>query len=91
MYASRIHSHKMLFVFRVLTLATDSAKQYAWLDELKVISDRRRSQYHWTSSEINELQKKGFVPGYSAVVVRSTDKYPELADSPNNIRFVKDT
>lgn len=70
-------------------MAFDQAVQYAWLDELKVITDNRRSKYHWTSSEINEIRRKGVVSGYTPQLIKPADKYPELADDPSNIKFIK--
>lgn len=70
-------------------MAFDRAVEYAWLEEVKVVSEGRRSQYHWTSSEINELINLGIVKGYGAKARRPLDLYPELADDPSNILFTR--
>ncbi|XP_067944760.1 teneurin-m-like [Watersipora subatra] len=74
---------------RILNLATSRAVEAAWRNELKIVDDGRRSRYPWTSREINQLKHIGRVEGYTYKLVRPADLYPELADSPSNIEFVK--
>ena len=79
-----------MFLFhRIHNIVIERAVQYAWLEELTTVNDARRSKYPWTSAEINQLKHNGRVIGYTHQLRKSSTEFPELADDPANILFVK--
>jgi len=74
---------------RIFNVVIERAVQYAWLDELGTVNDARRSKYPWTSAEINQLKHNGRVTGYTHQLRRPVTEFPELADDPTNILFIK--
>lgn len=45
----------------------------------------------WSPGEAQRLLSGDGVPGYSARLIQSAERYPELVDDPTNVRFVKIT
>lgn len=43
----------------------------------------------WTQVEADELLKVGYVSGFDGEHIRDVRLYPELAEDPFNMRFVK--
>ncbi|BES99420.1 EGF-like domain [Nesidiocoris tenuis] len=47
------------------------------------------SSKEWTHQEEQELLKQGYVSGFDGEYIRDVKLYPELAEDPFNLRFVK--
>lgn len=73
---------------RVLKHAKDRAVNHAWAREQSLLKHNLPSVYHWSEVEIKQIKKNGHVKGYVADYIHQPDKYPELSDDCNNIRFV---
>lgn len=56
------------------------------------LNDDASSQFvgrTWNDNEKEMLLSTGSVPGYRAEYYHPVDKYPQLADDPSNIVFIK--
>ena len=74
---------------RVLELARQRAVMGAWARERQRLRDGEDGSRAWTGGERQQLLNGGRVPGYDGYYVASADQYPELADSPSNIHFMR--
>lgn len=87
--SGKLYNDFAILVYRIFNVVIERAVQYAWLDELGTVNDARRSKYPWTSAEINQLKHNGRVTGYTHQLRRPVTEFPELADDPTNILFIK--
>uniref|UniRef100_A0A3B3UFP3 Teneurin transmembrane protein 4 n=1 Tax=Poecilia latipinna TaxID=48699 RepID=A0A3B3UFP3_9TELE len=74
---------------RILELARQRAVGQAWARERQRLRDGEEGSRTWTEGEKQQLLGSGKVQGYDGYYVVSVDQYPELADSVNNIHFMR--
>ncbi|MFT7815220.1 teneurin-3-like [Arapaima gigas] len=74
---------------RVLEQARQRALAAAWAREQQRVRDGEEGTRLWTEGEKRQLLSSGKVLGYDGYYVLSIEQYPELADSANNIQFLK--
>lgn len=43
----------------------------------------------WSTNELEELSKLGYVSSYEGEYIHDVQLYPELAEDPYNIKFIK--
>ena len=60
----------------------------AWKAERKLVKETGQGTRRWTEAEMDELLTTGKVSGYQGHHINSVKAHPELADNPNNIKFV---
>ncbi|KAF7707190.1 teneurin-1-like isoform X3 [Silurus meridionalis] len=73
----------------VLELAKERAVAQAWAHEQNRLLTGERGSRTWTETEKQQLLSSGKVSGYDGYFVLSEEQYPELADSGNNIHFMR--
>ncbi|XP_064637221.1 teneurin-m-like isoform X2 [Lineus longissimus] len=73
---------------RVFAHAKDRAVEHAWARERQLLQKTMHSVHKWRNIERDQLLNMGKVTGYRGEYIRDIDKYPELADDPQNIVFV---
>ncbi|XP_043918466.1 teneurin-3 isoform X3 [Protopterus annectens] len=76
---------------RILEQARQRALSSAWAREAQRVRDGEESSKLWTEGEKRQLLSAGKVQGYDGYYVLSVEQYPELADSANNIQFLRQT
>ncbi|XP_035826375.1 teneurin-m, partial [Aplysia californica] len=76
---------------RVHRHAKDRAEAHVWAREKYLLQHSLPSLYHWSESEMHQIQRVDRVAGYVADYIHQPDKYPELSDDCNNIKFVTET
>ncbi|KAK7922214.1 hypothetical protein WMY93_009116 [Mugilogobius chulae] len=74
---------------RVVELARQRALAGAWAREQQRVRDGEEGVRPWTEGEKRQLLSGGKVLGYDGYYVLSIEQYPELADSANNIHFLR--
>uniref|UniRef100_A0A673BQL3 Teneurin-2 n=1 Tax=Sphaeramia orbicularis TaxID=375764 RepID=A0A673BQL3_9TELE len=74
---------------RLLELARQRALAGAWAKEQQRARDGKGGNRVWTEGERQQLQTTGRVQGYDGYYVLPVEQYPELADSSNNIQFLR--
>ncbi|XP_030624718.1 teneurin-3 isoform X2 [Chanos chanos] len=74
---------------RVLEQARQKALSHAWTREQQRVQDGEEGARLWTEGEKRQLLSTGRVQGYDGYYVLSVEQYPELADSANNIQFLR--
>ncbi|XP_055061028.1 teneurin-3 isoform X12 [Misgurnus anguillicaudatus] len=74
---------------RVLEQARQRALSSAWAREQQRVRDGEEGARLWTEGEKRQLLSSGKVLGYDGYYVLSVEQYPELADSANNIQFLR--
>ncbi|XP_051939706.1 teneurin-3 isoform X7 [Hippocampus zosterae] len=74
---------------RVLEHARQRALTGAWIREQQRVRDGEEGVRLWTEGEKRQLLSGGKVLGYDGYYVLSIEQYPELADSANNIQFLR--
>ncbi|XP_060032725.1 teneurin-4 isoform X5 [Erinaceus europaeus] len=74
---------------RVLELARQRAVRQAWAREQQRLRDGEEGLRAWTEGERQQALSTGRVQGYDGFFVVSVEQYPELADSANNIHFMR--
>ncbi|XP_037109860.1 teneurin-3 isoform X5 [Syngnathus acus] len=74
---------------RVLEHARQRALTSAWTREQQRVRDGEEGVRLWTEGEKRQLLSGGKVLGYEGYYVLSIEQYPELADSANNIQFLR--
>ena len=78
------HSYKML-----TRRAWIKEKELLLAEELLGDNSRiRLTDYPWNASQKKQLLRKGIVDGFDIDFKREVQKYPELANSLDNIRFI---
>ncbi|KAK7882998.1 hypothetical protein WMY93_029172 [Mugilogobius chulae] len=84
-YGSSVDEEKA----RVLELSRQRAVAQAWARERQRLRDGEEGSRTWTEGEKQQLLGSGRVQGYDGYYMVSVDQYPELADSVNNIHFMR--
>ncbi|KAJ3614554.1 hypothetical protein NHX12_018126 [Muraenolepis orangiensis] len=74
---------------RILEQARQRALAGAWAREQQHVRDGEEGVRLWTEGEKRQLLSGGKVLGYDGYYVLSVEQYPELADSANNIQFLR--
>lgn len=74
---------------RILEHARQRALLSAWAREQQRVRDGEEGVRLWTEGEKRQLLSSGKVLGYDGYYVLSIEQYPELADSANNIQFLR--
>uniref|UniRef100_A0A672Y236 Teneurin transmembrane protein 3 n=1 Tax=Sphaeramia orbicularis TaxID=375764 RepID=A0A672Y236_9TELE len=74
---------------RILEHARQRALSNAWAREQQRVRDGEEGVRLWTEGEKRQLLSSGKVLGYDGYYVLSIEQYPELADSSNNIQFLR--
>ncbi|XP_059059480.1 teneurin-m [Achroia grisella] len=75
---------------KLLKHAHKRAAARAWEREKALVAAGWEGRGTWTEEEKEELISHGIVDGWAARDVHSVSKYPQLADDPANIVFVRD-
>ncbi|XP_030747099.1 teneurin-a-like [Sitophilus oryzae] len=84
-YGTTIEKEKQ----RLLHHAKISAIRKAWHREKDTYKSGFTGSFDWSAAEIEELLKNGYVANYEGQYVHDVQEYPELAEDPYNIKFVK--
>lgn len=74
---------------RLLERARQRALTNAWNREQQRVRDGEEGMRLWTEGEKRQLLSAARVQGYDGYYVLSVEQYPELADSVNNIQFLR--
>ncbi|XP_062905513.1 teneurin-3 isoform X7 [Mobula hypostoma] len=74
---------------RILEQARQRALTSAWNREQQRVRDGEEGIRLWTEGEKRQLLSAAKVQGYDGYYVLSVEQYPELADSVNNIQFLR--
>lgn len=74
---------------RLLHHAKLSAIRKAWHKEKEALKNGFSGSVEWTTGEIDEITKLGYVVNYEGEYIHDVQKYPELAEDPYNVRFQK--
>uniref|UniRef100_A0A665UFN7 Teneurin-2 n=1 Tax=Echeneis naucrates TaxID=173247 RepID=A0A665UFN7_ECHNA len=74
---------------RLLELARQRALAGAWAKEQQRARDGKGGSRLWTEGERQQLLTTGRVQGYDGYYVLPVEQYPELADSSNNVQFLR--
>jgi hypothetical protein len=74
---------------RLLHHAKMSAVRKAWHREKEALKANAPTSVEWTPAEQEEIAKLGLASSYEAEYVHEAQHYPELAEDPYNVRFVK--
>ncbi|XP_070769257.1 teneurin-3 isoform X7 [Enoplosus armatus] len=74
---------------RILEHARQRALSSAWAREQQRVRDGEEGVRLWTEGEKRQLLSSGKVLGYDGYYVLSIEQYPELADSANNMQFLR--
>ncbi|XP_061736853.1 teneurin-3 isoform X3 [Nerophis ophidion] len=74
---------------RVLEHARQRALASAWTREQQRVRDGEEGVRLWTEGEKRQLLSSGKVAGYDGYYVLSIEQYPQLADSANNLQFLR--
>lgn len=74
---------------RLLELARQRALAGAWAKEQQRARDGKGGSRLWTEGERQQLLTTGRVQGYDGYYILPVEQYPELADSSNNIQFLR--
>ncbi|XP_014356910.1 teneurin-m isoform X4 [Papilio machaon] len=76
---------------KLLKHAHKRAAARAWEREKALVAAGWEGRGSWTEEEKEELISHGIVDGWAAKDVHSVSKFPQLADDPANIVFVRDS
>lgn len=74
---------------RLMHHAKLQAVRKAWHREKEALRAGLTTTTEWTQPEIDEILKQGYVNLYEGEYIHDVSAYPELAEDPYNIRFVK--
>jgi hypothetical protein len=74
---------------RLLEQARQRALSGAWSREQQRVRDGKEGSRLWTEGERQQLLTSGRVQGYDGYYILPVEQYPELADSSNNIQFLR--
>nr|XP_032813608.1 teneurin-3-like isoform X2 [Petromyzon marinus] len=76
---------------RVLEQARQRALGQAWAHEQQRVRDGEEGGRQWSDGEKRQLLGAGRVAGYEGFYVLPVNQFPELADSANNVQFLRQT
>jgi len=74
---------------RLMHHAKLTAVRKAWHREKELLRGGLLTGYDWNQNEIDELLKQGYVNQFEGEYIHDVNAYPELAEDPYNVRFVK--
>lgn len=74
---------------RLMHHAKLQAARKAWHREKEAIRNGLTTTTQWTQAEMDEIQKQGYVNQYEGEYIHDVNVYPELAEDPYNIKFMK--
>lgn len=74
---------------RLLHHAKTTAIRKAWHREREALKANTLTTIEWMVAERDEIQKSGSATNYEGEYIHDVQIYPELAEDPYNIRFVK--
>jgi hypothetical protein len=74
---------------RLLHHAKIAAVRKAWHREKEALKNGFAGSVDWSATEMDEIVKVGYASSYDGEYVHDVRRYPELAEDPFNIRFVK--
>lgn len=74
---------------RLLHHAKLSAIRKAWHKEKEVLKAGFSGSSDWSLSDVDEIMKQGYVLNFEGDYIHDVQQYPELAEDPYNIKFVK--
>ena len=74
---------------RLMHHAKLQAVRKAWAREKDLLADGLITASDWNQSEIDEILKQGYSNYYDCQYIHDVNIYPELAEDPYNIRFIK--
>lgn len=65
------------------------AARKAWQREKELLADGLITSTEWNQSDMDEILKQGYSNYYDCQYIHDVNMYPELAEDPYNIKFVK--
>ncbi|XP_063706613.1 teneurin-a isoform X5 [Culicoides brevitarsis] len=74
---------------RLMHHAKLTAVRKAWHREKELLHFGLLTSMDWNQNEIDEIIKQGYANQFEGEYIHDVNTYPELADDPYNIRFVK--
>jgi len=74
---------------RLLHHAKTTAIRKAWHREREALKVNTITSVEWMIAEQDEILKNGLASNYEGEYIHDAQQYPELAEDPYNIRFVK--
>lgn len=74
---------------RLLHHAKLSVIRKAWHKEKESYKNGFFGSVEWSTNELEELSKVGYVSNYEGEYIHDVQQYPELAEDPYNIKFTK--
>lgn len=74
---------------RLMHHAKLQAARKAWAREKELLADGLITSTEWSQSDVDEILKQGYSNYYDCQYIHDVNNYPELADDPYNIKFVK--
>lgn len=74
---------------RLMHHAKLQAARKAWGREKEMLADGLITSTEWNQSDMDEILKQGYSNYYDCQYIHDVNNYPELAEDPYNIKFVK--
>ncbi|KAL9882896.1 teneurin-a transmembrane protein isoform 4-T5 [Glossina fuscipes fuscipes] len=74
---------------RLMHHAKLTAVRKAWHREKEALRNGLNSEIEWNQQEIDEILKQSYANNYEGEYIHDVAMYPELAEDPYNIKFVK--
>ncbi|XP_046486280.1 teneurin-a isoform X2 [Neodiprion pinetum] len=74
---------------RLLHHAKTTARRKAWHREREALRSNTPTTVEWMATEQEEILKVGYASNYEGEYIHDAQIYPELAEDPYNIKFVK--
>ncbi|XP_053400283.1 teneurin-m-like isoform X5 [Mercenaria mercenaria] len=74
---------------RVIRHAKERAVHHAWAREKWLIQNSLPTYHSWTEHEKTDIVTTGYSDGFDIQYERDPNKFPNIADDCNNVKFVK--
>lgn len=74
---------------RLMHHAKLQAVRKAWTREKELLLDGLLTSTEWNQADMDEIMKQGYSNFYDCQYIHDVNVYPELAEDPFNIRFIK--
>jgi hypothetical protein len=74
---------------RLMHHAKLQAVRKAWTREKELLADGLLTSTEWNQADMDEILKQGYSNFYDCQYIHDVNIYPELAEDPYNIKFVK--
>lgn len=74
---------------RLMHHAKLQAARKAWAKEKELLADGLLTLTEWNQSDMDEILKQGYSNYYDCQYIHDVNTYPELAEDPYNIKFIK--